>query len=163
MRILDRVRRSPLMVRELASSAAPWQDAWLAARMLGWAIVLPALKHVVPVRVLARLMWKKGHGACRNPAREQRVVRLAGLLSRGTNLSSRGACLQQSLLAYRYLSELGADPRLMLAFRKNGDAVAGHACVMVDGQPIEEFPNQPDDFMPVVAFGEGGNTIAAAD
>jgi len=192
MRLLDRLRRSPVIVREVAGSPTPWQDAWLAVRMAGWATVLPVFKHVVPVRALARVMWKGGRAArrmsnvergmsagplrtgmsnveCgvsaeksarRNPVREQLVVRLAGLLSRGTNLTTRGACLQRSLLAYRYLSELGADPRLMLAFRKDGDRMAGHAWVMVDGRVVADTSDQAEDFIPIVAFGAGGRTVA---
>ncbi len=167
MRGLDRVRRSPVLVRAVAESPTPWADAWLAARMAGWALVLSSLKHIVPVRVLARVMWKKNRhttseqSIARDVIREAQVVRLAGWLSRGTNFTKQGACLQRSLLAYRYLSDLGADPRLMLAFHRSDGALAGHAWVMVDGKAVTESSNEPAPFVPVVSFGPQGRILAA--
>ncbi len=162
MRGLGRLRRSPVVFRALAGSRSPWQDTWLALRMAGWAVVLPALKHVVPVGVLARIMWKgEGDAKRRDPVREAQVVRLAGWLSRGTNLTKRGACLQRSLLAYRYLSELGADPRLVLAVGKTDGALRGHAWVIVDGHAVGERAEMPESFVPITSFGARGRILAA--
>ncbi len=153
---LARLLRSPRLIRSVAESRTPGQDAWLALRMFGWAVVLPVLKRIVPIGRLTGMMWKEGRPGRRDPVSEQQVVRLAGWLSRGTNLTKRGACLQQSLLAYRYLSALGANPRLMVAFRRSDRALGGHAWVVVDGLPIGEIETTLADFHPVVSFGERG-------
>ncbi len=161
MRFLERVRRCRAVVAAVAASPMPWCDAWLSARMLAWAVVLPVLKRVVPLATLVRAMWKPGRKECRDRAREHRIVLLAILCTRAVCPSNAGACLNRSLLAYRFLSESCADPRLMVAFQKSGAALAGHAWVVVDGQGVGDPPGVRDGFLPIVAFGARGSRIAA--
>jgi hypothetical protein len=161
MHAIARVRRSHVVIGAIVGSPTPWRDAWLGARMLAWALALPALKRIVPLPTLVRVMWKSGATSQRDPDREQRIARLAGWFARATNPSNAGACLQRSLLTYRFLSESHADPRLMVAFRKTDAALAGHAWIVVDGQAIGEPAGALDDFLPVVAFGAHGARVPA--
>lgn len=156
MRAVTRLRRSPVLVRAVAGSATPWRDCWLAARMAGWAIVLSLLKHFVPVGSLARLMWREASRDRREPLKERQIVRLADWLSRGTNLTKRGACFERSLLAYRYLSAAGANPLLVVAFGKAAGTVLGHAWVEVEGEAVGERPEMLEMFEPAVRFGAQG-------
>ncbi len=161
MPVLRRLGRSRVVIAAVAGSPTPWRDGWLAVRMLAWALVLPVLEHVVPLPSLVRLMWRDSRPVPRNRERERLVASLASWFSQGTNLSSAGACLPRSLLAYRFLSELHANPRLMIAFKKTETALAGHAWVAVDGQAIGEPSDALTDFLPVVAFGERGARVVA--
>jgi hypothetical protein len=68
-------------------------------------------------------------------------------------------CLQSSLLLYRELSALGADPRLAVGFRRLENRVEGHAWVFVDGRAIPgETYDQP--FAPALHFGRGGVLVS---
>ena len=62
-----------------------------------------------------------------------KVVTLSRLLARPV-VMSRGKCYERSLLAYRFLSQAGADPRLVVAVKGNGGAMIAHAWVTVDGE-----------------------------
>ncbi len=128
--------------------------------MAAWALAITFLKHLLPLPALARIMWKNGSGPRPDPERQRRVVRLADYLSRATNFTARGACLPRSLLAYRFLSELHADPSLKIAFRKNdARAIVGHAWVTVDHEAIGEQNADLDQFLPAVSFGPNGRMI----
>ena len=160
MRAIDRLRRSPVLVGWLIASPTPWRDSWLAIRMGAWAVAIPLLKHLLPLPALVRIMWKDARRTQRDRKREQRVVRLADWLSRAANLTTRGPCLTRSLLAYRFLSELDAAPRLMVAFRRSDNrAIAGHAWVVVDGKAIGERPDDLNEFLPAVSFGPRGRVV----
>ena len=131
-------------------------DLRLAARMLGWALVLPLLKCVVPLPRLAKLVRPAAPARPRDAARERRVVELAhhyyGRLSHpGT------ACLQRSLLVYRFLAEAGADPRLAVGLRKQQGEVVGHAWVTVGGELVGEPAESLRDFAPIFEAGGGGD------
>jgi hypothetical protein len=128
--------------------------------MAGWAAALSVLKHFVPVSSLAKLMWKDAREKKCEPTREALIVSLAGWLSNGTNVTNRGACLQRSLLAYRYLSALGADPHLVVAFAKCNGTVVGHAWVEVDGRAVGEPADPTLVFKPTAVFGVRAQRLA---
>src|SRR5215813_13652403 len=98
--------------------AHPWRrrvaTAAGIARLLPWYLAFGALRHVVPLPWLARWSW---HAQSRERDLEYeqtlvaRVVRLRHALERG-----RGDCLQSSLVLYRELSRMGADPTLVVGF-----------------------------------------------
>jgi hypothetical protein len=120
--------------------------------MAAWAAVLPLLKHLVPLETLARVMWS-APVTSRKPEADK-IVALSRALTRRPP-RARGRCYEQSLLAYRFLSKHGADPRLVAAVRKEGRSMVGHAWVTVDGVPVGEAETI-DDFVPLAVYGRGG-------
>jgi Transglutaminase-like superfamily len=151
-RILQMVLRHARALRSCIHSPA---DAWLAARMAGWAAVLPALKYTVPLPRLVDLMWTTPRHSLRQPDLEQRIVALAWWLHAPLALLDRG-CMQRSLLAYRFLGAAGAQPHLALGVRKEGAAVLAHAWVFVDGAPAGDSPHEIAAFAPILMFGPDG-------
>lgn len=137
--------------------AAGGRDLGLASRMLPWSAVLPVLKYTRPLPVLAASMWIRRQDSNAPAGVEiRRVARIAHRVTRFRPLPHRDNCLERSLLAYRYLSRAGADPRLVVGVRKDGEAVAGHVWVEVDGEPVAESREALEGFAPVVAFGANG-------
>jgi hypothetical protein len=134
-------------------------DGWLAARMLAWRAVLPALKYLIPLRRLVRLMEPRHVADERRPERERRVVAVAERAFDVGRLDD--ACFELSLVTYRYLTAAGADPQLVIAVRPDGDA-RGHAWVTVDGAPVHDSPARLGEFASVVAFESGGRVRPAS-
>jgi hypothetical protein len=128
-------------------------EGWLAARMLAWRAILPALKYLLPLRRLVRLMDASPARRERRAEREQRVVALADRVFDARR--SDEACLERSLVTYRYLAAAGADPRLVIAIRSGLDAARGHAWVTVDGAPVHDSPAKLEEFATVITFGSG--------
>jgi hypothetical protein len=128
-------------------------NALAIGRLLPLYVAIGALKHLVPVQTLARWAW-------RPPARpadpEQirravaRVWRTQGVL----NLGDRD-CLQRSLLLYRELSRLGADPTLTIGFRHSAQRVQGHAWVTARDEIVAE-PAGIVGYVPAIRFGRNG-------
>ena len=110
------------------------------------------LKHIVSLPTLARWAWKHQRRP-RDPHAERRVITAVAHLRHW--FGAQEGCLQSSLVLYRELSALGADPKLAVGFRRNDDRVEGHAWVFVDGRVIPgELYAQP--FVPAFQFGRGG-------
>jgi hypothetical protein len=130
-------------------------DVRLAVRMTGWVIVLPVLKRVRPLHELARLMWSDPRAGLPRE-RELAVKSYAEWLYRGRPLFGDN-CLERSLLLYRFLSEAGVDPILIVGAQRNGPCVAGHAWVKIQGRSIGDA----DGYEAVVAFGPRGRRVAA--
>ena len=146
---MTRLRRLRLAISE--DLATPG-GIWLGLRMLGWALALPVLKHVLPIGRLARLMWSDSHRRDRvSPAR---VPRLAQRISGVIPYPSRDNCLERSLLAYRFLSMAGEDPRLVLGVNASQGNVRGHAWLTLNGRPV--FDETGNDYPPLVVFGPKG-------
>jgi hypothetical protein len=138
-----------------ATAAEAAEEAWLALRMLGWSLLLPVLKRTVPLRTLARWTWTSGAGP-RRPEREERIVRLSAALAR-LRPHLRPNCLERSLLAYRFLSQAGAQPRLVVGVRREPTVdVAGHAWVEVDGRAVHDRGTDLQDLVRIVEFGHRG-------
>jgi hypothetical protein len=127
-------------------------DVWLLCRMAAWAIALPLLKRVLRLETLARIMWS-GREAKGEPQTDK-VLILSRLLTRRP---PRGAerCYERSLLAYRFLSQRGVDPRLVAAVKRTDGSFAGHAWVTVGGSAVGES-DAIAEFVPLVVFGCGG-------
>jgi Transglutaminase-like superfamily len=130
-------------------------DLRLVVRMTGWVIVLPVLKRVRPLHELARLMWCDARAPSPRE-RELAVLSYAEWLYRGRPLFGDN-CLERSLLLYRFLSEAGLEPTLIVGAQHDGLSVAAHAWVEIDGRPI----GNADGYEPVVAFGPHGRRVAA--
>lgn len=144
--VAGRVRR----VRSLIERPA---DAWLLCRMATWAAVLPLLKHTVRLETLARLMWTGNES--KSQPEVTKIFALSRLLARPAPLS-QGTCYERGLLAYRFLSQRGADPKLVVGVRSDGSEVTAHAWVTVGGTPVGESEETVEDFVPVVVYGRGG-------
>jgi transglutaminase superfamily protein len=133
-------------------------DAWLLVRMAAWAAVLPVLKHVMRLDTLARLMWRDRSRTGR--VDREKVLAFSRLLARPV-APGEGTCYERGLLVYRFLSQRGADPRLVVGVKNVDDAVTGHAWVMVDGTAVGESETV-DEFVPVVAYGRDGRREAVS-
>ena len=133
--------------------------ASLVICMGAWSLVLPALKHLVPLPRLVRLMARDARGV-RSSETERLIERVAGRIYRQRR---PGTCLERSLLAFRYLSGTNADPRLVIGVRRNDRSVIGHAWVLVDGSPLYEPVEALDSFAPVVAFSSDGYATTTVD
>lgn len=142
---IGRLRAVPTVIRTPA-------DIALAVRMFAWSLVLPVLKHALPLPRLARLMWSERAGE-RRPKQEAQVATLARWIYRLRPLAWRDNCLERSLLVYRYLSRSGAEPRLVVAVGLDDEGVAGHVWVTVDGEPVNDSRAGLQVFSPVVTFG----------
>ena len=150
-----RLRVARGKVRALFANISSPSDVHLAVRMLAWALVLPALKVMLPLPRLVQFVYKRGRRGARRIEREQQIATLTRWINRPL-VPVDGGCLQRSLLAYRFLSEADAEPQLVVGMRKKGDTVLGHAWVIVDGQPVGESWAALRGFVPVIAFGVGG-------
>lgn len=113
------------------------------------------LKRLVPLDTLVRWAWREPPGAGRNRTREQRVTALVVRLSHLLR-AAHGDCLHRSLLLYRELSAAGADPVLVVGFRRGDGGVTGHAWVVVDDCPVVEAADALAPFVPAVAFERAG-------
>ena len=130
------------------------KDLWLFARILAWAMALPALKRAVPLRLLPRLMWSRPKAKYRTPERRRRIAYLSGLIYNRYGLESW--CLERSLILFRLLSEAGADPMLAVGVEKTDNEWRGHAWVVVNGFPFGESADALERFRPVVIFTRRG-------
>jgi hypothetical protein len=154
----------PLLVRTVSRFRAARSrvrtpaDAWLLVRMLAWAATLPLLKRVLPLPQLVRLTASRPRrsGGLESGKREQlaafaRWIYGQGVFTRDPN------CLERSLVAYRFLTRAGADPRLMVGLAKAREGIVGHAWVVVDGRPLNDSPVVLEEFVPVIEFGADGS------
>jgi Transglutaminase-like superfamily len=135
-----------------ATRARP--SALTVAEMVLWSLVLPVLRRVVPIRLLVSLMWSPSK-LQRSSARELELISLSAKLVR-LRPRLRANCLERSLLAYRFLSRAGAEPRLVLGVGRSRDGVVGHAWVTLDGEPIHDSQQAVSEFTPLIAFGAAG-------
>jgi hypothetical protein len=137
-------------------------DAWRRVALLPtalrlWAIytLLAILKRWVPLPTLARWAWVDSH----RPRDARSELRVAGLISGfRRRLRTSDDCLQASLLLYRELSRLGAEPILAVGFRRAGERLEGHAWVAVDGRPVQD-DGDPKTFVPVFYIGAHGALV----
>jgi hypothetical protein len=151
-----------LRVEALRRLIARPEDALVVARIVPWALVLPVLKYLIPLPALARLMWARPVSNRRDRDRERRVVSLVRAFYRSRALGRDENCLERSLLTYRSLSRLGADPRLVAGLGRKSSRLVGHAWVTVDGEPVGEPAAASEDLARVVVFGPGGATEPVA-
>jgi hypothetical protein len=152
-----RPRRAVGRLRRAAATIESPADAALAVRMLGWALVLPVLKTVAPLRTLVRLMSTGGgRRAPRDTEAERRIGSLARLSHRAAGAGRRDNCLERSLIAYRYLCAANADPVLVVGARDGPSGVEGHVWITVDGEPVQDNGEEIRQYAPVTAFDADG-------
>ena len=126
------------------------------SRLFPTDVAVAVLKRLVTVQTLARWAWQAPRGASSPDLVRQavaRVWRTQGL----ANLGDRD-CLQRSLLLYRELSRLGADPTLMIGFRQAAQQTQGHAWVVAPDAPGIEAPDVTQ-FVPAFGFGRQGQLV----
>ena len=131
-------------------------DAWVLLRMIGWRLALPLLKFALPLPKLARLMWTPSRRAESQRDREEQIASLAHGLYGPSGVKALDNCLERSLVTYRFLSEAGASPELVVGVSKTGETVNGHVWVTLDGQPVGESAPSLEEFAPVMTFGVAG-------
>lgn len=136
-------------------------DVLLTARVFGWAVVLPILKHIVPVRSLARAMRLPAMVSQRDSDRERRIITFTRWATRLVRWTSGGNCLERGLIAFRYLSQAGASPTLVVAVGRPGGSFAGHAWVVVDGSAVGERESALAAYAPVFVFASDGSMLDA--
>jgi len=150
-------RRLGNRIRVILGCIRSPSDAWLALRILGWRLAVPALKWLLPLPRLARLMWAPRQRDERDPAREERIVTLAEALCGQHGNRVLDNCLERSLVSYRFLSQAGAAPELAFGVSRNrDDPVPGHAWVRLDGEPVHDSAVELERFEELGAFGRDG-------
>jgi hypothetical protein len=117
-------------------------------------LLLGVLKHLVPLRSLAKWTWCEVVWP-RDRLAERRLTANVLRLSKLLRISDRD-CLQRSLLLYRLLSAAGASPELVVGFREQEGKIIGHAWVLVDGKSLVEPESDLVRFSPVFRFGARG-------
>jgi Transglutaminase-like superfamily len=122
-------------------------------------MVLALLKHLVPLTWLVRRVWCPPV-RLRDCESERWLTAIVLRLSRLAGLPDRD-CLQRSLLLYRVLSRAGADPTLVVGFRRIDGRIRGHAWVVVDGRALLESEPDLAAFSPVLRFGSLGALLEA--
>jgi hypothetical protein len=132
-----------------------WRDFPLAIRMIAWRLVIPALKTSTPLPRLVRLLHRPPTANVSAQTRSARIVSLSERLCRGR--FHKGTCLERSLLAYRFLSEAGAEPNLIVAVRRDGDVLEWHAWITCAGRPVHEDEASLRGYLPVVVFNAQGS------
>jgi hypothetical protein len=120
--------------------------------MLPWALALPVLKHRMPIPRLVDRMGVSRSGPF-DPAREQIVRQASWWASRVQVGRYPDNCLERSLLAYRYLTLAGADPRVVLGIGGGGEDISGHAWVTLDGHPVHDPPESLDRYRRLIELG----------
>lgn len=153
------MRRAWRALRSCISSPA---DLWLLARIAAWALVLPVVKRLVPLRKLVALMAAESRPSERDPDLERRIARMARLIYRGRRATFGDNCLERSLVTYRYLARAGAQPRLMVGVGR-GESVTmrGHAWVLLDGRAVHDGDEELEPYAELAAFGPDGRRMSA--
>jgi Transglutaminase-like superfamily len=144
------------------------RDVSLLIRMGLWSIALHVLKHAVPLPVLVRMIRLPPSGTYAGLEDAERVheqiATLARWACRATRWSRRGRCLEQGLVTYRYLSQLDADPYLMVGVRSEDGTRGsrGHAWVEAGGRVIGEDDESVAPFTRILAFDPNGDLLRDA-
>ena len=147
------VKRRAARLRSVVRSPS---DAWLLARMLGWAATLPVAKRRIP---LIDLVQRAAPARNDHPARNAELaITLARWVYRVPVF--RDNCLEKSLLTFHYLPTGERGYRLVLGFRGlDRKAPPGHAWLTVDGVPVHDTPESLADLTPLVSFDESGRRL----
>jgi 2-polyprenyl-6-methoxyphenol hydroxylase-like FAD-dependent oxidoreductase len=140
-------------LRGLVSTPA---DAALLGRMLPWWVALPLLKRATPLPRLVRFAQLDPRRTARDLEREAKVAALAEWLFKVRPRPARDNCLERSLVAYRYLGRLNAEPELVVGIGGEEGTTVGHVWVTVDGHPVHDQPATLDAYEAVVVFGADG-------
>lgn len=136
--------------------------AWLAWRMLIWAVAVPVLKRAVSLPALARLMWSSGAGP-RDLAKEHDIAQIAWWTSRVQPRRFPDNCLERSLVTYRFLARAGARPRLVAGVGRVEGDIVGHVWVTVEDEPVHDAAESLRAYGTLVEFGDAGRPVRGAE
>ena len=138
------------MIQAQRTSSRRVRTALTILRLLPFYLRFARLKTRVPLDELAQRAATSPGMHTPQPTEEARIVACVLRLHRLVG-SRNDDCLPRSLLLFRELSRLGADPILSVGFREDGDRIAGHAWVEVRGTVVgEEDPAKT--FMKTLTF-----------
>lgn len=154
MRLLNGSRRVTQAGARLAGCFRT--DSRLLLRAFMWRLALPLLKHLVPLPTLVHVLCAKplASTADASQRRGPRVESVRHLLAEGGRIVVSSNCLERSLMLYRFLTEAGAGPQLVMGVSKGDTGVAGHAWIEIDGQALADATT--DRFAPILIFGAEG-------
>jgi hypothetical protein len=131
-----------------------WRTAFTLTRLLPVYLAAGLLRHVVPLNRLARWAWRDSSA---RPAEATDPARLAAAVTRlGRIVPGDRNCLRRSLVLYRELSARGADPRLVVGFRRGTGGIEGHAWVTVADGVVGDDAVHVASFTPTCRFGRAG-------
>jgi hypothetical protein len=131
-----------------------WRTAITLARLAPTYVLAGMLRHVVPLNRLVRWAWRAPTG--RSDASD--AQRIAAAVTRlGQLVPGDRNCLRRSLVLYRELSARGADPRLVVGFRRGTRGVEGHAWVTTGDGVIGDDAAHVATFTPTCRFGRAGH------
>lgn len=116
------------------------------------------LKHVVPLKRLARWAWRRPRAGRRDRDAERLLAARVLRASRLAGASDRD-CLQRSLLLYHVFSRAGAEPKLLVGFRRVDGQTIGHAWVAVDGRSVIEGDAEWSEYAAIQVFGAHGDLV----
>jgi len=159
--------RRPNSLRRLIGAVGRLSDCFrtdsvLLVRAFMWRIALPPLKYLIPLPTLVRLMSANppadGPGTSKRCG--SRTESVLHLLEAGGRIVVSSNCLDRSLLVYRFLSEVGARPQLVMGVSKGSTGVAGHAWVEIEGQALADTTT--GGFAPILRFGARGRPRSTA-
>jgi hypothetical protein len=125
-----------------------------------WALVLPVLKRILPLPRLVRLTAPRRARSRGDRARERELVTLTNALYASGLVVRSPNCLERSLVAFRYLARSGADPLLVVGFRREENEVQGHVWVTVDGTPVADDLASLETYTRTMAFDRRGRAAA---
>ena len=150
------MRRAVRHLRRLRSLVRAPGDAALLVRMAGWSVVLPILKRATPLPRLVQLAQRDARRESRDPEREAKVIALSEWLFRVRPRGSRDNCLDRSLVSFRFLGRLNAQPELVVGVGREGEETTGHVWVMIDGTPVHDDGSTLAAYDRLVVFGPDG-------
>ena len=137
-------------------------DAWLVLRITIWALLLPALKRLVPLKSLAPLMWSSPN-TTRTADREEKIATVVRWITVFLYRNNK-TCLERSLLLYRFLSKANSNPLLVTGMlRTEAQNWKGHAWIIVDGKPFDEPESSVEGFQTLMIYGAEGELQENAD
>jgi hypothetical protein len=150
------LRRAVRHLRLLRSLVRAPGDAGLLARMAAWSVALPILKRAMPLPRLVRFAHLEPRRDSRDPEREAKVIAIAEWLFKVRQEGSRDNCLERSLVSFRFLGRLDAQPELVVGVSSEGDTTIGHVWVTIDGRPVHDDVTSVASYDQVVVFGSDG-------
>jgi hypothetical protein len=133
-----------------------WRTAFTLARLLPAYVAAGVLRHVVSLNRLARWAWRDSPAGAADAAEANRLA--AAVTRLGRIVPGDRNCLRRSLVLYRELSARGADPRLVVGFRRGTRGLQGHAWVTLAGGVVGDDAAYVASFTPTCCFGRAGRS-----
>ena len=136
-------------------------DPRMLLQAIGWRLLLPFLKAVVPLPTLVRLVSARSSARSGTDGTHPSRLESIGRLLEAGRLVLSGNCLERSLLVYRFLTEAGARPDLVMGVSTSAARVTGHTWVELDGRPVHD--SATERFSPILTFGPDGRVRPIAN